>query len=284
MPCTVDESKYVHIMNTMNDSRNDASRESTVTDATIDTDSAQHYPTADIQAVGRTAQILSLLGPHREHMTAQTTAELTKLNRTTAHRYLSSMEQSGLLERIGSKYTAGPLLAQLSAFHHGQQQLMTVAPPKMAEMVRTTRLTSALSIYGSNGPVVVHVEENHSDEILLTVPLGTQLDMFSAHAQVWLAHGAHRIAETRTMSMLPPEHRRELASLVDDARETGIGLRSSDSGYVAIAAPIWSGRTLHATLALLGTPIMLPAERGTDTAEALKECAQAISAELGTTF
>lgn len=268
-------------MNNMAISDKGASLAKTTGDSTTDADSARNYPSADIQAVGRTAQILSLLGPHREHLTAQTTADLTKLNRTTAHRYLSSMEQSGLLERTGSKYTIGSLLAQLSAFHQGRKQLMTVAPPRMAELVRSTRLTTALSIYGSNGPVVVHIEENHSDEILLTVPLGTQLDMFSAHSQIWLAYGAQQAAEARTMSMLPPEHRRELDALVEDARESGLGLRSSDSGYVAIAAPVWSGTKLHATLALLGTPIMLPAERDTSVAKALKDCAQAISTELG---
>jgi len=222
-----------------------------------------------------------LLGPHREHLTAQTTADLIKLNRTTAHRYLSSMEQSGLLERNGSKYSAGWLLAQLSAFHRGQKHLITVAPLKMAELVRSTKLTSALSIYGSSGPVVVHTEENHSDEILLTVPLGTQLDMFSAHSQIWLAYGEPQIAEARTLNMLPPEHRRELESLIDDARKSELGLRSSDTGYVAIAAPIWSGERLQATLALLGTPTMLPAQRDTDVAEKLKNCARAISNELG---
>lgn len=271
-------------MNIMNNSYKDASSATGSVNSHIDAGSPQIYASTDIQAVGRTAQILSLLGPHREHLTAQTTAELSKLNRTTAHRYLASMEQSGLLERNGSKYTVGPLLAQLTAFHQGKKQLMNVAPKKMAELVRSTGLTSALSVYGSNGPVVVHVEENHSDEILLTVPLGTQLDLYSAHAQIWLAYGADRLVATRTMNMLPAEHRRELDSLVAESYETGLGLRSSDSGYVAIAAPIWSGSNVQATLALLGTPIMLPAKRDTDVAELLKECARAISTELGTAF
>ncbi len=278
---SVDASLNVRIMNNMNVSHNEASSAAETDVSIADDDSADGYRSVDIQAVGRTAQILSLLGLHREHVTAQTTAELTKLNRTTAHRYLSSMEQAGLLERLGPKYTAGPLLAQLSAFHQGRKQLMSVAPPRMAELVRSTGLTSALSIYGSNGPVVIHTEENHTDEILLTVPLGTQLDMFSAHAQVWLAHGAHQAAEARTMSMLPAEHRRELDSLVEETRTTGVGLRSSDSGYVAIAAPIWSGTNIRATLALLGTPIVLPAKRDTAIAEELRTCAQAISIELG---
>lgn len=236
----------------------------------------------DIQAVGRTAQILALLGPHREHLTAQSTAELTKLNRTTAHRYLSSMEQSGLLEREGSRYTVGPLLSQLSSFHLGKQLLMSVAPPKMAELVRQTKLTCALSVYGANGPVVVHVEENRSNEILLTVPLGTQLDMFSAHAQVWLAFATDQIAASRVINMLPNSHRTELESLVDQARDTGLGLRAlNESGYVAVAAPIWSGTTLRATVALVGTPILLPADRESSAAQALRQCTESISDELG---
>lgn len=237
---------------------------------------------ADIQAVGRTAQILSLLGPHREHITAQSTAELTKLNRTTAHRYLNSMEQSGLLERDGSRYTAGPLLAQLSSFHLGRQLLMSVAPPKMSELVRQTGLTCALSVYGSNGPVVIHIEENRTSEIMLTVPLGTQLDLYSAHAQIWLAYGADQIGASRLLNMLPSDHRAELESMVSDARESGIGLRAlNDSGYVAVSAPIWSGTSLAATLAIMGTPIMLPDSRDSSAALALTDCAKSISEELG---
>lgn len=237
---------------------------------------------SDIQAVGRTAQILSLLGPHREHLTAQSVAELTKLNRTTAHRYLLSMEQSGLLERDGSRYTAGPLVSQLASFHLGRKRLMSVAPPKMAELVRKTNLTCALSVYGANGPVVIHVEENRTHEILLTVPLGTQLDLFSAHAQVWMAFGADQIGASRTMSMLPTNHRTELKSLVSDARESGLGVRAlSESGYVAVAAPIWSGTSLTASLAVTGTPIMLPDSRDSDAALALGDCARTISNEMG---
>ncbi len=269
-------------MNTMTNYEKGTSLSSAHTHTALPGADRQAGGPTDIQAVGRTAQILALLGPHREHLTAQSTAELTKLNRTTAHRYLSSMEQAGILERDGSTYTSGPLLSQLSSFHLGKKQLMSVAPPKMAELVRQTTLTSALSVYGANGPVVVHVEENRSNEVLLTVPLGTQLDLFSAHAQVWFAFGADQIAANRVINMLPQSHRTELESLIEQARDSGLGLRAlNDSGYVAVAAPIWSGTTLRATVAVVGTPILLPADRESNAARTLRQCAESISNDLG---
>ncbi|WP_432791706.1 hypothetical protein QYM46_02160 [Brevibacterium sp. K11IcPPYGO002] len=152
----------------------------------------------------------------------------------------------------------------------------------MSELVRQTGLTCALSVYGSNGPVVIHIEENRTSEIMLTVPLGTQLDLYSAHAQIWLAYGADQIGASRLLSMLPTDHRAELESLISDARDSGIGLRAlNDSGYVAVSAPIWSGTSLVATLATMGTPIMLPDSRDSHAALALTECAKAISEEMG---
>lgn len=53
----------------------------------------------DIQAVSRTAQILTLFGPETPEVTVAEAAERLGLNRTTLHRYFVSLEAAGLLER-----------------------------------------------------------------------------------------------------------------------------------------------------------------------------------------
>ena len=49
----------------------------------------------DIQAVSRTAQILGLFGPETPELSVAETTRRLGLNRTTAHRYFSSMISSG---------------------------------------------------------------------------------------------------------------------------------------------------------------------------------------------
>lgn len=236
----------------------------------------------DIQAVSRTAQILALFGPHREHVTAVTVAELTGLNRTTAHRYLTSMESAGLLERSEDGYTVGRVVVQLASFHMGRQQLLRVAPGVMRRFTDEVRLSSALSLWGAHGPVVVHVAEDTTRELLLTVPLGSQMDLFSGHAQVWLAFADDQLDAQRIMSMLPTTTRDELEELVAATRETGLGLRAiPDAGYVALAAPIRAGGTMVGAMSVLGTPALLPPRRDSLIATALRACAATISQRLG---
>ena len=78
----------------------------------------------DIQAVTRAAQVLALFDTKRSELTVAAVAKELGMNRTTAHRYLTSMEHAGLLVRNGNGYEAGPLVIQVGgvvlAFRIGQ--------------------------------------------------------------------------------------------------------------------------------------------------------------------
>lgn len=236
----------------------------------------------DIQAVSRAAQILALLGPHRERVDAQEAAMLTGLNRTTAHRYLMSMAGAGLLVRHDGRFGVGPLVAQLGAHHLGRQEVLRVAPPLMRALADETRLTCALSVRGVDGAVIVHVEEDTSfDGLTLTVPIGARLDALSAHGQVWAAFAGARFGLTRDRAGAVRGSRQEVDELVRATRDAGVGLRATeDSVFVAIAAPVIVDGEVVAAMSLLGTPTSLPPERDGRAAKALLESAAAIGAAL----
>lgn len=240
-------------------------------------------PAGDIQAVTRTARILSLFGPQCEQLSAAEVSESLKLNRTTAYRYLQSMVGSGLLSRQGSKFNLGQLMTQVAAFHWGQQEILKIAPGHMNALTRDVRLTSTLSMLGTSGPVVAHVSQDRSYELVLTVPIGTHLGPVSAHAQVWRAFGS--VGQVTDLSAeehrLPEETRAGLIRDISETQRVGIGMRATpQSGFVAIAAPVMSGSVLTAVLALVGTPALLPAARESPLAEALSRCALDISRAL----
>lgn len=247
-----------------------------------DASAAAARETWDIQAVSRAAQILALLGAHREHLDAQEVASLTGLNRTTAHRYLMSMDAAGLLARDGGRFGVGPLVAQLGAHHIARQDVLRVAPEHMRALADEARLTCALTIYGVDAAVIVHVEEDASfDGLVLTVPIGGRLDALSAHGQVWAAFGGVRPAVGRERGDLDEAARAALEEEVRRTREAGVGLRATeDSVFVAIAAPIVADGEMVASLSILGTPATLPPAREGRAVDLLRGAAAAIGGAL----
>lgn len=77
----------------------------------VDVDSAGAERTT-IQSIDRAADILALLDQDTPALTAVLVAERLGLNRTTAHRYLQSLQRAGFLS---AALGPGPLLDQLSA-------------------------------------------------------------------------------------------------------------------------------------------------------------------------
>lgn len=235
----------------------------------------------DIQAVGKTAQVLALLDTQRSELTVAAVARALRMNRTTAHRYLTSMEHAGLLARTGSGYEAGPLVIQVGALGLGRRTLLQVAPDHLRGLRDRVHLTVSLSTWGVSGPVIVHVEEDHSRELLLTVALGTQLHLDAAHSQIWMAFGNDPLRTERILAMVSPETRERLERDIEAARTRGLAVRTSPAeGYVAVAAPIFDRSGLAGVMAVLGTLHTLNEPFDGPQAEALTAAAAGLSATL----
>lgn len=235
----------------------------------------------DIQAVVKATQVLALFDTTRTELTVSGVAESLRMNRTTAHRYLTTMEHAGLLERTSAGYEAGPLVIQVGALGLGRRTLLQVAPEHLRALRDRVHLTVSLSTWGVNGPVVVHVEEDHSRELLLTVALGTQLQLEAAHSQVWLAFGHDALRTEQTLGKLTPEGRDRLEHDLAMVRDRGLAARVSPAeGYVAVAAPIFDRAGLAGVMAVLGTENNLPDPVEGTQPIALKEAAAGLSNHL----
>ena len=235
----------------------------------------------DIQAVGRAAQVLALFDTQRSELTVASVAKELRMNRTTAHRYLTSMEHAGLLARTESGYEAGPLVIQVGALGLGRRTLLRVAPDHLRALRDRVHLTVSLTTWGVSGPVVVHVEEDHSRELLLTVALGTQLHLEAAHSQVWLAFGNDPLRTERILAMVSPETRERMERDMEAARSRGLAVRTSPAeGYVAVAAPVFDRAGLVGVMAVLGTQHTLSEPVDGPQPQALITAAAALSAAL----
>ncbi|MEU8117809.1 helix-turn-helix domain-containing protein [Spirillospora sp. NPDC049024] len=241
---------------------------------------------SDIQAVSRMAQILALFGPDAPELSVSEATERLRLNRTTVHRYLTSMTAAGLLER-GSRpasYIPGRLMIQLGAFAIGQRRIIQLAPAHLRELTGRTGVTSVLSLWGPSGPVVSLVEEDSAHGTLVTVRVGSQLALDTAQAIAFLAYLPDQLQVDRLLASLPLAQRTGLVERITAAREIGLSIYPANQrGISVIAAPVFADSGVCATIAAIGTDRMLPTAPDSPTAVAVRETAMALTKEMGGT-
>jgi DNA-binding IclR family transcriptional regulator len=238
---------------------------------------------AEIQSVSRAAQILRLFGPETPEITAAEAAERLGLNRTTAYRYCTSLVAAGLLDRgvDAGSFVPGGLLLQVGAFALGRRKVVDLAPPFLRALSARTHLTAVLSLWGSSGPVVTRVEEDSTRAALVTVRVGTQLDIDTAQAKVFLAYHRDQLSVGRLLSNLPATQREQIEGELDQVRARGRVAATDSAGIVAVAAPVLDEHGICAAVAAVGTDRTVSAADGSSTVRAVVETARALSKEMG---
>lgn len=234
---------------------------------------------ASIQSIDRAAGILGLFDQHTGTLTPALVTERLGLNRSTAHRYLSSLQRAGFLN---ASFGPGPLVDQLSALVSVRQQIVALAPAVMRRLADSTGLTAVLSFLGMNGAVVTIVEEAHQETIVLTVRIGTVLEVKAAQTRVLLAFQSDPAAVTRAHADLTPaDAAAERQALAGVRRERIAWADLAREGLASVAVPIFTGHDVQAAMALLGTTAMLrSADRSAERVELLNEAATTLSSMI----
>ncbi|MGI5157482.1 IclR family transcriptional regulator domain-containing protein [Microbispora sp. CA-102843] len=240
---------------------------------------------ADIQAVTRLSRILGLFNVDRTELVTVDVASALGLNRTTTHRYLTSMTTVGLLEpgSRNSSFVVGPLATKLGAMATGSAGVLAIAPRPMAALSDELRATVTLSLWASTGPMVVHVAEPRIAEAVLTVRLGTVLSVDAAQGVLFAAflpREATRIDAQR--ERLRPAARAAFDEHVEEARRTGLSVvRHRDVGVVAVAAPVFDATGLCASLAVVGLGGTTTDAAVPERSRRVRETADQLTADLG---
>lgn len=233
-------------------------------------------PLGDIQVIARTVQLLRRLIDHGTIDLATAARELG-VGKSTAHRYLASMENHGLLQRRDRvRYEGGALLAELGVTALTRLGVTDVAGPVMEELSHRVRHTVVLSIWNGRAPVVAEVHEDSSRTAHVSIRVGSTLRPNTAQAVVFEVY--------RDQCFHPPG---APAAPIDEAeaaavRATGIAVRTSpDEGVRAVATPVWGadGRVV-ATLAVVGITDLVPEGDDSPVARALTASAATIQREL----
>lgn len=228
-----------------------------------------------IQSIDRAANVLALLDQDTRSLTPAVVAERLGLNRTTAHRYLKSLQSAGFLS---SGYGPGPLLDQLSALVSERQQVLAFAPAILRQLSDTTDLTTVLSFLGRSGAVVTLVEEASKGTIILTVRVGTVLEVKAAQTRILLAFAADPTVVTRAHAALTAASGIRERKALTGVRRHRIAWADLDrEGLASVAVPVFVHNEVSAAMALIGTQTMLkPLDRSSPRVTALEQAARAL--------
>jgi DNA-binding IclR family transcriptional regulator len=237
----------------------------------------------DIQAVDRVGAILGLFSNEQTELTVSMISVQTGLNRTTAHRYVTSLVNAGLLTRgeQPASLLPGPLAIQLGAFALGRRTVLAMADRHLKKLSDLFRMSAVLSLWGSAGPVVTAVREDRSGPVLITVPVGTQLSLETAQSVLFLAHMPDQLLATRLRAGLSADGQRDIDELIAQARSDGSIARTFEDGISSVAAPVFGTDGISATIALIHTAAMLPTDAQSLPAKRLRSAAAELSEELG---
>jgi IclR family pca regulon transcriptional regulator len=188
------------------------------------------------------------------------------MNKATVHRYALALRNAGLLRFNDGLYTLGPRVVELASAALEGLAVVRLAGPYLDELVSATGETAVLSVWDGEAPVVVRVQDNTSKLVRIMVATGSRLPRDSAQGQVFQAF-LDREDASAELARIRAQRLAENAAVV--------------GGIAALAAPVFQGAEIIATLALVGTTVSIETDLRGKMARALVSAADTLSAELG---
>lgn len=200
-----------------------------------------------------------------------TLAELTArlgYTKPTTYRYATALRRAGLLRQSGGAYTLGPLVVELATAALSGLAVIKVADSYLSAVSAETSQTAVLSVWDGEAPVVVRVRDNTRRMVRIMVTVGSRLPLESAQGKIFLAfRNGNGPGPPPDLELVRRARVAYLADVVD--------------GLAALAAPIFQGDEIVATLALVGTTASIEKGRNSAMAKTLRATADEITAELG---
>lgn len=217
------------------------------------------------QSVERAARMLGLFSVEEPELSLTEITARMEMTKATAHRYATALRRAGLLRFSAGAFTLGPRIVELAGAALAGLSVVKLAGPYLERLMETTSQTAVLSVWDGEAPVVVRVADNTERLVRIVVTTGSRLPLDSAQGKVFRAF---LIGED------DPE--------IERVREERLAYFAEVvEGIAALAAPVFQGEEIVATLALVGTTASIEGAPAPSLADALGQTAAGLSTELG---
>lgn len=248
-------------------------------------------PYPGTQAVRRAVALLKAFTDEQPEWGLTDLARALKLNKTTAYRLLSALENEGFVARSPSEaYRLGPEAIALGGRALRSNDLRSVSHAELEWLAQMTHETATLEVF-ADGQVLI-LDEAYGPHVMgNTQAIGTR---WPAHAtstgKVLLAHLPEDVLKAALRSGLTRLNdntistqealRRELTKV----REQGYAMvvEELEVGLIAIGAPVRNHEgTVVAAISVGGPSLRLTKARWGEVTKRVKEAAGRISERLG---
>jgi IclR family pca regulon transcriptional regulator len=224
--------------------------------------------TPHIQSIERAVRILGLFRHEEPHLSLPQLTQRSGLGRASTHRYATALRREGLLryDTTRNLYSLGPRILGLASVAVASLRVVAIAGQHMDRLAHELNETIVLSVADGGAATVARVSDAPRRSVLISPRLGMRLDPLGS------AQGVLITALTTDGATLPPD-------VVSRVRATRMATLV-DGNFGVLAAPVFQGGTLVATMAVLGLPDDV-SEAETEKLDALRHAAEQVSAELG---
>lgn len=287
----------------MNHARSSHANESDVTTDAPDEGEPQR---AGIQSVEVGFELLKALSEVPGALMLRDLAAAAGMSAAKAHRYLVSFQRMGLIvqDPLSNRYDLGPAALRLGLATLSRIDAVKMARERIPALLQETGHTLAIAVWGNQGPTMVHWAEA-PQAVPVTLRLGDVMPLLtSATGRCFAAFMPH---EGQDGQRIPPMIREELARLnrlpstglpmedvpltpaqvdamLEDTRRHGMGrvVHSMVAGVGGFCAPVFDAQgRLTLGLVVLGSLASLDSRWEGQPAQALRRCADQISADIG---
>jgi DNA-binding IclR family transcriptional regulator len=244
-----------------------------------------------VDSVGVAGQILQACLRLEHTFRLKDLAEATALPAPTLYRYLVSLCEVGLLQRVpgGTRYTLGLLAYQLGQRATRSNDLLTILSPQIQAFSERIGETCAIGLWFEGGATIVRWFEVNG-AISISLRLNSELPLLvSSTAQVFAAFLPREQTEPILLDELrradrprsdADEFYRSLAKVRQ--RKLAQGLGKHIRGISSLSAPVFgAGGELVAAIAVIGNQLTFDATLNGPIAGELTAFCDALGAQLG---
>lgn len=236
-----------------------------------------------IQSVARAAQILGFFTIGRPRRSLSEITARLGVSKATAHRYTVALRQANLLrfDPANGEYTLGPQVLTLAGAAGAGLPIVAIAGPHMEALVRKVNETVVLSVWDGEAPVVVRADDNPERLVRISIHTGSRLSLFlSSQGRLFCAF----LPDDEVPGLRRALKRdARLRAAIEQIRKDRISIAADvEPGIRAVAAPIFNGDRIMATIAVVGTVASIPESRTSPMARAVLAAAGQLSREFGT--